>query len=113
MTDTVANVETNVETRFRADGDRDRRHENPGRPRFFEKDKWNLVEGLRIIRDAGEYHPTSDNAPISRQLTLNLVDMGYVQPVDVKGEGRGRPKKAYTLTGKAKSYLALSKRWKQ
>lgn len=112
MTDTVENVETTVDTRVRADGERDRRHDNPGRPAIFD-DKWGIVEGLKIVRDAGEYHPNSDNAPMSRTLTLKLVDMGYVQSVDVKGEGRGRPKKAYVLTGKAKTYLANSKRWKQ
>jgi hypothetical protein len=97
--------------RVTATGDIDRRHDNPGRPAIFD-DKWGIVEGLKIVRDAGLYHPKSDS-PMSRQLTLKLVDMGYAQPVEIKGEGVGRPRKAYTLTGKARSYLALSKRWKQ
>ena len=101
-----------VDVRLTANGSVDRRHDNPGRPAIF-GDKWGIVEGLKIVRDSGEYIPAADDAPMSRTLTLKLVDMGYVQPVDIKGEGRGRPKKAYTLTGKAKSYLALSKSWKQ
>lgn len=111
---TNTNVETNVETnvRVRADGAVDRRHDNPGRPAIF-GDKWGIVEGLKIVRDAGEYMPTAADAPMSRTLTLKLVDMGYIQSIDIKGEGRGRPKKAYTLTGKAKTYLANSKRWKK
>lgn len=104
-------------TRLKKDGNIDRRQFNPGRPRgtgTFD-DKWGIVEGLRVINNApdGMYHPKQERAAMSRTLTLKLVDMGYVKPVEVKGEGRGRPAKFYTLSGKGKSYLKLSERWKK
>lgn len=104
--------------RLTTKGNIDRRQFNPGRPKgtgTFD-DKWGIVEGLRIIQDApdGLYHPVkNERAAMSRTLTVKLVDMGYVTTTEVKGEGRGRPTKYFTLTGKGKSYLSLSKRWKE
>lgn len=99
-------------------GNIDQRQFNPGRPvgTGTLDDKWGVVEALKIITDTPEglYHPASDRAPVSRALTIKLVDKGYVEPVDIKvTEGRGRAKRFYKLTGKGKSYLALSKNWKQ
>lgn len=103
--------------RLTKDGNVDRRQFNPGRPPHtgtFDN-KWGIVEGLRIVQNApdGMYHPAQDRAPMSRVLTLKLVDMGYLTPVKVKGEGRGRPAIFYTLAGKGRSYLKLSERWKK
>lgn len=111
-TETHALASNVVDVRLTAAGTVDRRSENPGRPEIF-SDKWGIVEGLTIVRDAGNYIPSAPKAPLSRVLTLKLESMGYVESFDIKGEGRGRPKKAYKLTGKAKKYLALSRRWKQ
>lgn len=95
----------------------DRRQFNPGRPTgtgTFD-DKWGIVEGLRIVQNApeGMYHPAKEGAQMSRVLTLKLAEMGYLKTVEVKGEGRGRPAKFFTLSGKGKSYLTLSRRWKE
>lgn len=79
-------------------------------------DKWGIVEGLKIIMAAnGQYHYNDAGAAVSRVLTLQLVERGYVKAVKVpNAEGqRGRAKMVYQVTGKGKSYLALSAKWKQ
>lgn len=103
--------------RLTKDGNIDQRQFNPGRPEGTGvlDDKWGKVEALNIIAEKNDmYHYADRGASVSRVLTLKLVDLGYVEPHKVKvTEGRGAPKKFYKLTGKGKSYLALSKRWKQ
>jgi predicted ArsR family transcriptional regulator len=49
----------------------------------------------------------------SRYLTLQLVQMGFVKPVTVKTEGRGRPRVVYEVTGKGRGRIALAKNWKR
>lgn len=49
----------------------------------------------------------------SRYLILKLVDLGFVKPTNVKGEGRGRPHIIYELTGKGRSRIGLAKNWKR
>ena len=103
--------------RVTAAGEYDRRHDNPGRPdgTGVLDDKWGRVEALNIIAaKEGMYHYADKGAPVSRVLTLKLVEKGYVEPHKVKvTDGPGRAKKFYKLTGKCRSYLALSRNWKQ
>ena len=61
--------------------------------------KFNLVKSLE----------NKDN--LSRFLSLQLVEKGYLKVVPVKHEGRGRPSHLYELTGKARGYLALARNW--
>ena len=49
----------------------------------------------------------------SRYLALQLVDLGLVAVETVKGEGRGRPRVEYKVTGKGRGYLGLAERWKR
>jgi hypothetical protein len=113
-----AAVETGVEAaRLCKDGSVDLRQYNSGRPEntgVFD-DKWGIIEGLRLIADKnGFYHYADRGAAVSRVLTLQLVERGYVETHEAKvTEGPGRKKKFYRLTGKGRSYLALSKNWKQ
>ena len=51
------------------------------------------------------------NAP-SRFIVMQLADAGLVQFEPVQTGTRGRPKHTTVLTGKARSLLALAKRWK-
>lgn len=48
---------------------------------------------------------------LSRFLSLQLVERGYLKVATVKHEGRGRPAHVYELTGKARGYLALARNW--
>jgi hypothetical protein len=100
--------------RITKDGEYDRRHDNPGRPEIF-GDKWGIVEALKIINDAnGFYHYDQPKAAVSRFLTLQLVDKGFLEIHKAKvTQGPGRAKMFYRLTGKGRAYLALSARWKQ
>ena len=103
--------------RVTAAGEYDRRHDNPGRPEGTGvlDDKWGKVEALNIIAAKdGLYHYAAKGAPISRVLTLKLVEGGFVESHKIKvTDGPGRAKKFYKLTGKGKSFIALSKNWKQ
>lgn len=107
----------NTVNRLTKAGTIDQRQFNPGRPEGTGvlDDKWGKVEALRIIAEKnGFYHYAERGAPVSRVLTLKLVDAGFVEIHKAKvTEGPGAPKKFYKLTGKGKSYLALSKNWKQ
>lgn len=98
-------------------GEIDRRQFNPGRPEGTGvlDDKWGKVEALGIIAAKdGFYHYADKGAPVSRMFTLKLVDAGFVETHKVKvTDGPGRAKKFYKLTGKGRSYLALSKNWKR
>lgn len=79
-------------------------------------DKWGVIEGLKLIAAAnGQYHYNDAGAAVSRVLTLQLVDRGYVEAVKVPNkEGqRGRAKLVYRVAGKGRSYLALSAKWKK
>lgn len=40
-----------------------------------------------------------------------LEGLGFVEAVNAKSGGRGRPAKNYKLTGKGRGYLALAKNW--
>lgn len=93
----------------------DRRHENPGRKPTF-SDKWNIIDALVEIRaaDLERYHYNNDGATLSRVHVLQLVEMGFVETFKLKvTEGRGRAKTFYKVSGKGKSQIALSKRWKR
>lgn len=83
MTSTIAK---NTETRSRA-----------GRPGVLDN-RQSIYDNLVKVRD------NDDDAP-SRYITLKLVDAGYLSPKDVKGEGRGRPRKEYKLTRKATDFI--------
>jgi len=76
--------------------------------------KWGIVEGLKLIAAKdGFYHYADRGAQVSRILTLQLMEKGFVETHKAKvTEGPGRAKLFYRLTGKGKSYLALSKNWK-
>lgn len=107
---------TEFNVKITAAGTVDRRQFNPGRPEGTGvlDDKWGKVEALNIIAAKdGMYHYAEKGAPVSRVLTLQLVDKGFVETHKVKvTDGPGRAKKFYKLTGKGRSYLALSKNWK-
>ena len=105
-------AETTAETTVEAKVDR--RKENPGRkPKY--SDKWGIIDSITAIGATdGRYHYNMDDAKVSRVLTLQLVELGFVEAYkDKVTEGRGRAKMFYRLTGKGKSYLALSSRWKK
>ena len=61
--------------------------------------KFNLVKSLE----------NKDN--LSRFLSLQLVEKGYLKVATVKHPGRGRAAHVYELTGKARGYLALARNW--
>jgi hypothetical protein len=119
LTDTMETTMINdaamidADKRITKSGEVDRRHDNPGRPEIF-GDKWGIVEALNIIKAAdGFYHYAAKGAAVSRVLTLQLVEKGFVETHKAKvTEGPGRAKIFYRLTGKARAYLALSARWK-
>jgi DNA-binding PadR family transcriptional regulator len=68
----------------------------PGKATTF-SDNAKLISTLKIIDSAdGEYHYKTGS--VSRVLTLQLVEMGLVEAVDLPREGRGRPMKVYRLT---------------
>jgi len=92
----------------------DRRKDNPGRKPQF-SDKWGIVEALSHINGYnGHYHYDNVGANVSRVLTLQLVELEYLETFKEKvTQGRGRAKMFYRLTGKGKGYLALSARWKK
>jgi hypothetical protein len=109
LTESVENTEeTTMETKV------DRRKDNPGRKPQF-SDKWGIVSALTSINEYnGRYHYDNDGAKVSRVLTLQLVELGYLETFKEKvTQGRGRAKMFYRLTGKGKSYLALAARWKK
>jgi predicted ArsR family transcriptional regulator len=74
-------------------------------PKEVFADKFAVVDMLEAVKTNG--------VGKSRYLTLKLVEMGLVEAVDVKGEGRGRPRKVYTLTGKGRGRVGLAKNWKR
>ena len=67
-------------------------------------DKFAVVDALEKIK-AGDFK--------SRYLTLKLVDLGFVKVNSVKGEGRGRPRVIFELTGKGRGRIGLAKNWKR
>ena len=71
-----------------------------GRKAVF-ADKFAVVEALKNITD------------VSRYLALKLAERGFIEVETVKGEGRGRPRVVYKVTGKGRGYVALSKNWKK
>lgn len=73
-----------------------------GRKSVFE-DKFSVVDNLTEF----------DQTKLSRYLKEQLVEKGFLKTETVKLTGAGRPKIVYVLTGKARSYVALSKNWKR
>lgn len=67
-------------------------------------DKFAVVDALEQVKN-GEFK--------SRYLTLKLVELGFVKVVPVKGEGRGRPRVTFELTGQGRGRLGLAKNWKR
>lgn len=67
-------------------------------------DKFAVVDTLEKIQ-TGDFK--------SRYLTLKLVELGFVKTNSVKGDGRGRPRITYELTGKGRSRIGLAKNWKR
>lgn len=67
-------------------------------------DKFAVVDALEKIKN-GEFK--------SRYLTLKLVDLGFVKTTNVKGEGRGRPRVIFELTGKGRGRIGIAKNWKR
>lgn len=67
-------------------------------------DKFAVVDALEKIQ-TGEFK--------SRYLTLKLVELGFVKTNNVKGEGRGRPRVTFELTGKGRGRIGLAKNWKR
>lgn len=114
----VAKIEAKAAAKMEAAKLRAELGETRGRPEgtaTFDN-KWGIVEGLKIIEaHNGQYHYNNVGAQVSRVLTLQLVDRGYVVAEKLpNAEGqRGRAKLVYKLTGKGRSYLALSAKWKQ
>ena len=74
-----------------------------GRKAVF-ADKFAVVEALKNLKEGNT---------VSRYLTLKLAERGFVEVETVKGEGRGRPRVNYKVTGKGRSYVALSANWKK
>ena len=74
-----------------------------GRKKTF-ANKFNVIDCLNRIQE-GNFK--------SRYLTLKLVEMGFVEVVTEKGEGRGRPRVTYRVTGKGRGRIALAKNWKR
>jgi len=104
-----------ADIKLTAAGTVDRRSFNTGRPEGTGvlDTSAGKAEALNIIgAKAGMYHYAAKGAPVSRVLTLQLVDAGLVETHKVKvTDGPGRATKFYKLTGKGRSYLALSKTW--
>jgi DNA-binding PadR family transcriptional regulator len=75
-----------------------------GRKEVF-ANKFAVVDMLERVKEMGMGE--------SRYLTLKLVEMGFVKAEDIKGEGRGRPRKVYVLTGKGRGRIGLAKNWKR
>lgn len=76
---------------------------NRGRKLAF-ANKFNVIDALTAIQ-TGSFK--------SRHLTMKLIDMGLVEAVTVKGEGRGRPRVVFQVTGKGRGRIALAKNWKR
>lgn len=73
-------------------------------PKPMFQDKFKVVDALAAF---------SEGKAVSRYLTLQLLEKGFLTVTEVKGEGRGRPRKEYALSGMARSRLALAKGWKR
>jgi hypothetical protein len=72
------------------------------------EDKFEIVDALNAIQNGD-----TDAAP-SRYLTYKLVHKGMVEVQKVKtNKGRGAPRAVFVVTGKGRSYIALSKNWKK
>jgi hypothetical protein len=75
---------------------------NRGRKAAF-ADKFAVVAALKSI---------GSEAQPSRYLIAQLIDRGFVEYQKVGNEGRrGRPEQKAVVTGKGRSYVALSARW--
>lgn len=111
-----AAAETFAGTRLTKDGNVDNRQFNPGRPEgtgVLDEAKGRALAVRMIAEKNGMYHYAAPGAPVSRVLTLKLVDQGLVEAHKVKTtDGPGRAKKFYKLTGKGRSLLAFSRNWK-
>lgn len=72
------------------------------------EDKFEIVVALNAIQEDNK-----EEAP-SRYLTYKLVHKGLVEVKKVKTtNGRGAPRAVFVVTGKGRSYIALSKNWKK
>lgn len=69
-----------------------------------ENNKW-IAQSLAEIREG------TDN--LSYHLKRQLEKMNLIEPVFVKIEGRGRPIKTHTITGRGRSLLGLSTKWRR
>ncbi len=76
---------------------------NRGRKLAF-ANKFNVIDALTAVQ-TGNFK--------SRHLTMKLIDMGLVEAVTVKSEGRGRPRVLFQVTGKGRGRIALAKNWKR
>ena len=74
-----------------------------GRPSSI-ADKFAVVDLLKAIADNTENRP-------SRFIARRLEERGLVAFNQQPATGRGRPRVKIELTGKGKSYIALSQRW--
>ena len=72
---------------------------NVGRPAQFVNAKAK-VEALRNLDGISRYH------------MMQLVEGGLVEVVKVPGEGRGRPRHEYQVSGKGRGLMNLAKNWK-
>ena len=77
--------------------------ETRGRKAIF-ADKFAIVDALKAI-EAGTFE--------NRYLAAKLVDLGLVEKVFVKTEGRGRPGITFKVSGRGRSRIALAKTWKR
>lgn len=57
---------------------------------------------------------SGDLGGISDWYRIQLMERGLIEQFNMSNEGkRGRPRVAFKVTGKGRSYLALSKSWKR
>ena len=54
----------------------------------------------------------NEGKTVSRYLSLQLVALGLLKTEAVKNDGRGRPRVIYSVSGKGRGLIALSKNWK-
>jgi hypothetical protein len=103
-------------TKLTKDGEVDRRQFNPGRPEgtgVLDDIKGRALALRMIAEKNGFYHYADRGAPVSRVLTLQLVQSGLVTTHKAKvTEGPGRAKLFYKLTEKGSGVLRFTKHWK-
>lgn len=74
-------------------------------------DKFAIVDALQAL---GEGVARRKEGPASYYLMRKLAEKGFVTTVPVsKDHAKGKTPKAWTVSGKGKGYLALSKNWKR